>query len=389
MNPLKRPLEEAIVTIYVDVSSAVHGKAGLKRYSESLVQALRPLLGGQLCLFQNSLGRRGPLPGWEGYPTAGTPLGYKPWRGAVLLGQWVRWPMDGLIPGAALFHATEHLLPPFHRVRTVLTVHDLIFERFPQYHRLKNYLYLHSAMPLFCHRADALIAISEATRRDLVELYRIPPERIVVIPEAAAPHFQPQPPEEVERVRRRYNLPRRYLLTVGTIEPRKNLTRLAQACGPLFAEGEVEALVVVGARGWLEGEFFRYLAECPWRDRIILAGHVADADLPALYTGAAVTVQPSLYEGFGLPILEAMACSSPVCASLTSSLPEVGGGAALYFDPFVTEHITDVVRRALTDGALAAEMRRKGLERAQEYSWERTARQTVALYEGILGRRLV
>lgn len=377
------------MTIYVDVSSAVHGKAGLARYSASLVQALRPWLGERLRLFQNSLGRRGPLPGWEAFPTAGTPLGYKPWRGAVLMGQWVRWPMDGLIPGAVLFHATEHLLPPFRRVRTVLTVHDLIFERFPQYHRVKNYLYLHTAMPLFCRRADALIAISEVTKRDLVELYRIPPERIVVIPEAAASQFQPQPPEAVERARRRYSLPKRYLLTVGTIEPRKNLTRLAQACGPLFEEDLAEALIVVGARGWLEGEFFRYLAECPWRERIILLGHVADADLPALYAGAAVTIQPSLYEGFGLPILEAMACGSPVCASLASSLPEVGGEAALYFDPFVPEHMTDVVRLVLTDGALAEEMRRKGLERAKQYSWERTARQTIALYEQLLGAHLV
>lgn len=377
------------MTIYVDVSSAVHGKAGLARYSASLVAALRPLLGECLHLFQNSLGRKGPLAGWEGHPTAGTPLGYKPWRGAVLLGQWLHWPMDRLIPGAALFHATEHLLPFFGRTRTVLTVHDLIFERFPQYHRLKNYLYLHTAMPLFCRRADALIAISEATKRDLVNLYHIPPERIVVIAEAAAPHFQPQPPEEVTRVRRRYNLPERYLLTVGTIEPRKNLARLVQASGPLFAKGLAEALVIVGSRGWLEGEFFRYLAECPWRERIILPGHVADADLPALYAGAAVTIQPSLYEGFGLPILEAMACASPVCASLASSLPEVGGEAALYFDPFVVEHITEVAQRILMDRALADEMRRKGLMRAQQYSWEKTARQTLALYEQILGFRFV
>ncbi|MBC7316097.1 MAG: glycosyltransferase family 4 protein, partial [Chloroflexi bacterium] len=144
----------------------------------------------------------------------------------------------------------------------------------------------------------------------------------------------------------------------------------------------------VGARGWLEGDFFRYLAECPWRDRIILAGHVQDADLPALYAGAVVTVQPSLYEGFGLPILEAMACGSPVCASLTSSLPEVGGEAALYFDPFVVEHITEVVRRALVDNTLAERMRRQGLQRAQSYSWEATARRTLALYEQLLGTRL-
>lgn len=372
------------MAIYFDVSSAVHGKAGLKRYAESLAAALRPLLGDRLCLFQNALGRRGPLPGWETHLTVGTRLGYKPWRAQVLLGQWLRWPLDARLPEAELFHATEHLLPYLRRTPAVLTVHDLIFERLPQYHRIRNYLYLKAAMPLYCRRATAIIAISEATKADLMALYSLPAERITVIPEAAAPHFQPVSPEQAARARARYRLPARYILTVGTIEPRKNLTRLAQACGPLFQEGLAEALVIVGARGWLEGEFFRYLEGCPWRERVLFPGYVADEDLPALYADAAVTAQPSLYEGFGLPVLEAMACGSPVCASSASSLPEVGGEAALYFDPLRPEEMTETLRRVLHDPVLAQTMRQQGLARAARYSWEETARQTLALYERVI-----
>ncbi len=142
------------MTIYVDVSSAVHAKAGLSRYASSLVRALAPLLGDELALFQNSLGRRGPLAGVK-QPISGVPWGYKPWRGAVWLSQLLRIGLDGLVPGATLFHATEHLLPCFRQVPTVLTVHDLIFERLPTHHKPMNRFYLQHAMPLFCRRANA------------------------------------------------------------------------------------------------------------------------------------------------------------------------------------------------------------------------------------------
>lgn len=374
------------MSIYVDVSSAVHAKAGLSRYAENLVRELKPLLGSRLCLFQNSLGRRGPLPGWEGHPLKGTPLGYKPWRMAVWLGQLLRWPMNRLVPDAELFHATEHLLPPFTDIPTVLTVHDLVFERYPQYHKAWNYVFLKSAMPLFCRRATAIIAVSEATKADLQALYGLEPTKITVIPEAAAPHFTPQPAERVEAVRRRYGLPPRYILSVGTIEPRKNLSRLVDACEPILQLGLSDGLVIVGSKGWLYEEFFKHLAELPWRDKVILPGFIADEDLPAVYSGALVTVQPSLWEGFGLPVLEAMACGSPVCASNTSSLPEVGGEAAHYFDPTDTEAISSSLVEVLRDSALRQEMRQRGLERAATFSWRSTAERTLALYERVLGR---
>jgi glycosyltransferase involved in cell wall biosynthesis len=376
--------EEQRVSIYVDVSSAVHGKAGLKRYAENLVRGLCPLLGDRLRLFHNSLGRRGPLPGFEEWPTSGVRWGYKPWRSLVAMGQWLRQPMNGLVPGATLFHATEHLLPPLRGIPTVLTVHDLIFERLPQHHKLLNRAYLGATMPMFCRRASAIIAVSEATKCDLVALYGLDPARIIVIPEAADPRFRPQPTESVERVKERYGLPPRYVLAVGTIEPRKNLSRLVDACGRLMEEDLIDGLVLVGGLGWLYEEFLHHVEESPWRERVIRPGFVPDEDLPAVYAGAIVTAQPSLYEGFGLPVLEAMASGSPVCASATSSLPEVGGDAALYFDPEDTEAMAATLRAVATDPDLRADMARRGIARASGFSWERTARETLALYERVI-----
>jgi glycosyltransferase involved in cell wall biosynthesis len=372
------------MTIYVDVSAAVHGKAGLSRYVASLVAALEPLLGERLSVFQNSLGRRGPLDGWPESRVAGVPWGYKPWRALVLARTLANWPMRGLLDGAELFHATEHLLPPLAQVPAILTVHDLIFERYPSYHKRYNCLYLQKAMPIFCREAQRIIAPSLHTKQDLGECYGIDPAKVRVIPEAAAPHFVPQPPERVAEVREQYSLPERYALAVGTLEPRKNLTRLIEACGPLFHADHLDGLVLVGSRGWLYEAFFEYLASSPWRERVIMPGFVADADLPAVYAGAAVTVQPSLYEGFGLPVLEAMACGSPVCASRSSSLPEVGGEAAIYFEPTDVDAMSEALHTVVTNAERQQAMRTAGLARSRQFTWEETARQTLALYEELV-----
>ena len=372
------------MVVYVDVSSAVHARAGLKRYSENLVHELRPLLGERLRLFQNSLGRRGPLPGWENHPTAGVRMGYKPWRALVWLRHLGRWPLDRLLPEATLFHATEHLLPPLASIPTVLTVHDLIFEHFPRYHKIQNYLYLRATMPLYCRRATAIIAVSEATKMDVVASYGIESNKISVIPEAAAPHFQPQAPQRIKAVRLRYGLPTSYILAVGTIEPRKNLRRLVDTCGPLLAENLADGLVIVGSKGWLYESFFDHLKSVSYHDKVVLPGFVADEDLPAVYSGALLTAQPSLCEGFGLPVLEAMACGCPVCASEASSLPEVGGDAAAYFDPEDTEDMCATLRKVLRDADLRRDMSQRGLARAALFSWKSTAKQTLSLYERVI-----
>ncbi len=368
--------------VVVDVSPAVNSKAGLGRYAEVLVTHLRHTwVGPQLYLFYNR--RPGGVfpPSLNDLPARRVSLGYKPWRLLVWMGHLTHIPFDRLLPPeSALFHATEHLLLPLRDIPTVLTVHDLIFERFPQYHKRLNHIFLTRTMPLFVQRATTIITISNATRDDLIRMYGIPAEKIHVVYEAPAPHFRPQPEEIVHRVRQRYGLPERYMLTVGTLEPRKNLGRLLAAFERAHAMGLVDAWVIVGQRGWLYEDFFRRLEKSPAREAVILPGFVPDEDLPAMYSGATLFVLPSLYEGFGLPVLEAMACGAPVVTSNVGPLPEVGGDAALYVDPVSVDALSDVLVRCLKDSSLREEMRQKGLEQAARFSWERTAEQTAAVY---------
>jgi glycosyltransferase involved in cell wall biosynthesis len=302
----------------------------------------------------------------------------------VWTGQLARVSFDRLLPNGQLFHATEHLLLPLRGVPTVLTVHDLIFRHLPEHHKPLNRWYLNLTLPLYCRRADHVIAISECTRRDLIAAYDLPPQKITVVHEAADARFQPQSPEMVGLVRARYGLPPRYILFVGTIEPRKNLTRLLTAFESLGAQGLTDGLVIVGKRGWLYGDFFARLERSPARDAVLFPGYVPDEDLPAIYAGAQALVFPSLYEGFGLPVLEAMACGTVVVASNASSIPEVGGDAVLYFEPTDGEAMAASVRRALSEPDLAADLRGRGLARANRYSWERAARETQAVYEQTL-----
>jgi glycosyltransferase involved in cell wall biosynthesis len=188
----------------------------------------------------------------------------------------------------------------------------------------------------------------------------------------------------VAAVRARYGLPDRYLLFVGTIEPRKNLTRLLAAFETIHTEGLSDGLVIVGRRGWLYGDFFARLERSPVRGAVLFPGYVPDEDLPAIYAGAQALVFPSLYEGFGLPVLEAMACGIPVAASSASSIPEVGGEAALYFDPTDTGGITATIRRLLRDADLQDSMRTQGLAHATRFSWNLAATKTKAVYNVVL-----
>jgi glycosyltransferase involved in cell wall biosynthesis len=221
----------------------------------------------------------------------------------------------------------------------------------------------------------------------VIRILRLPPERLFVIPEAAGPAFHPQDAVAIEVVRRRYGLEGPFLLSVGSLEPGKNRERLLQAFARLQARGLKHALVVAGQRAW------RYEGEAPLARRLGLAdsvrflGHVPQADLPALYSAADLFVFPSLYEGFGLPALEALACGTPVVASNVSALPEVVGDAALQVSPLDVEALADAMERLLRDDRLRSDLRERGLERAAQFSWEKAARQTAEVYHRVVEAR--
>jgi glycosyltransferase involved in cell wall biosynthesis len=371
------------VTVYLDVSAAVNSRAGLGRYARSLTQALLAEMDAPPTLFYNRTAQAQTFPEWQGVPQRSIRLGYKPWRMAVWLGQIMRLSFARLTPGATLFHATEHLLMPLGDTPTVLTVHDLIFKLFPQHHRRLNYWYLNAAMPLFAHRADAIIAISQATKNDLIRHYGTPDNKIIVVREAAAPHFRVVPDSEVARVRAKYDLPERFLLSVGTIEPRKNLSRLVESLARLRTYDRRLRLIVVGAKGWLYDDFFARIEALNLKEAVRLLGYVPDQDLPAVYRAATIYVMASMYEGAGLPVLEAMACGAPVVSSRESSMPELGADVARYFNPYDVDHMTDVIREVLADDYLRDEMAAAGPERAARFSWERAARETLAVYRSV------
>lgn len=374
--------------IVVDVSAAVHHRAGLGRYAAELVKALIPLLPGRLAVFYHHAGQADRFPPLDALPARTSPLPAKPWRLQVMLAHFLGQPMDPWIRPAALFHATDHLLPPFRAIPSVFTLHDLIFRLYPETHMPLNRWFLNLMMPRFLRRADMVIAVSECTRRDAIRWYQIPEERIRVIYEGVEERFRPAPPEAVAALRARYGLPERFILYVGTIEPRKNLPTLFAAYRRLLDRWPDLGLVVAGKPGWLTRGTFQALRRLGLEGRVRFLGYVPEEDLPPLYTAAAAFAFPSLYEGFGLPPLEAMACGTPVVVADAAALPEVVGEAGLRVPPDRPEAWAAALEAVLSDPLLRARLREAGLRQAARFRWDEAAAQTVAVYEEVLGERL-
>ncbi len=379
----------------IDVSAAVHRRAGLGRYAQELVKGLvdlgrdavaAPAGEGtsplQLTAFYHQRGEAHLDPPIDQLPRITTRLSVRPWRLTTALAYFTGIGMDRMFGDADVFHATEHLLPRLRRIRSVFTLHDLIFQFDPDSHKPLNIAFLKTLMPRFLKAADAIIAVSECSKRDAVNLYRIPAEKIHVIYEGVDPRFTPiTDPERLVRVRVKYHLPERFILHVGTIEPRKNLPLLFEV-----AAQTKQSVVVAGKLGWLTEPILAKVQELGVEDRVAFTGFVADDDLPALISAATVLAMPSRYEGFGLPILEALACGTPVIASDTSSLPEVGGEAALYAKPDDARAWIEMIDRVREEPQLRASLREKGLQQAAKFRWDTTARETVEVYQQVCGR---
>lgn len=267
----------------------------------------------------------------------------------------------------------------------VITVHDMTLSTMPGHHPWRKQLLVRPLIPLVARRAARVIAVSEQARREIVRLLRIPAERVSVIYEAPAAIFRPAAAAEQARVRAAYGLDGPFVLYVGTLEPRKNLVRLIQAWHRLRQAGAIEhRLVIVGAAGWQYAPIYSEAARLGAAD-LIFPGYVPLADLPALYSAADAFAFPSLSEGFGLPVVEAMACGTPVLISDTPALAEVAGPAALRVDPRSVDSIADGLGRLLGDAALHERLRAEGLARAASLSWLRAARETLVVYREVLG----
>jgi glycosyltransferase involved in cell wall biosynthesis len=381
--------------IVIDASPAVHHKAGLGRYAEELIAALALPPGAQkpsddIVAFYHDARTAAPSKLIQSLTCIATPQTPYPWRFRALLAQVLNLSQDNLLTenisatrAPALFHATEHLLPRFKQTKTVFTLHDLIFRFFPQYHLPRNRIYLNLAMPLFLKRADTIICVSEHTKRDAIAMYGVPEQKMRVIHEGIHPRFKRVVDVNVlQKVRERYRLPEQFILAVGTVEPRKNLITLFNAFKALREQNDdlVQEIIVVGRQGWLHEATYRAVHALGLTGRVRFLTSVEDDDLVAIYSLARVLAFPSVYEGFGFPPLEAMACGTAVVSSNAACMPEVLGADALLVPPMDVAQWVTALRRVLTDAAQRTDLQLRGPARAARFNWRRAAEQTRAVY---------
>ncbi len=283
-------------------------------------------------------------------------------------------------------HALAFVSPLLLTRPAVVTVYDLSFIHYPQVLTASRRLYLRMLTAVSCQRAQRITAISESTARDITTSLGIPAAKIDVAPcgyDQAL--YQPLPRREIEAFRLAKGLPERFWLFVGTLEPRKNLPTLLRAYAQL-PRSERLPLVIGGSKGWMYDEIFATVAEHMLQDAVTFPGFISDDALPFWYNSAEALVYPSVFEGFGLPVLEAMACGTPVIIADTTSLPEVAGSAGLRVEPRSVEAWEDALRRAFHDSVWRAQASQQGLLEAQRYDWHKTAAQTVSTYTSALGR---
>lgn len=372
--------------IAIDYTPAVFQGAGIGRHTRGLVHALAPIAGGHdVTLVVFGRPPAGHLPAPAGFRLRVVPISNR-WLTIGWHRLRVPLPVDWLAGASDLYHASDFVLPPVRNARSLLTVHDLSFLTTPQCAEAGLRSYLTSVVPRSVARATHVLADSASTRRDLVRILGVPDEKVSVVYPGVEQRFCPQEDgAELQRVRERYGIGGNpYILGVGTLEPRKNWPALIRAWAQLRHERRIpHRLVIAGGKGWLTEGIFEAADATGLRAEIIFAGFVADADLPALYSAADAFVLPSLYEGFGIPVLEAMACGTPVVCSDNSSLPEAAGDAALLVDANDPVALAAAILDAVDDGALRGELRHRGFEQARRFTWEASARALLDIYERV------
>lgn len=375
----------------IDVTAAVTQGGGIGRYTRELIYALTAVDAQTDYHFFTAKPVAAapvpaPIPQAENVQLHQAPLDerwlYRLWYRLrlPLPVQWFTGPLQ-------LYHSPDFVLPPVGGpIPTLLTVHDLSFLHYPETFPQRLVTYLNRVVPWSIRRATHLLADSEATRADLVALWQVPPQKITVLYSGVHERFQPvHDAGRLTAVRRQYGLPPAPLiLAVGTVQPRKNYQMLIRAFRPL-ADHHPHHLAIAGGRGWLVEEMVAEVKRQGLDGRVHFTGFVADADLPALYSAAELFVFPSLYEGFGLPLLEAMACGVPVITSNASSLPEVAGEAACQLPPQSEAAWTEAMGHLLADEEARARWVAAGFEQVKRFSWPESARRLRQIYAQLTG----
>jgi glycosyltransferase involved in cell wall biosynthesis len=284
-----------------------------------------------------------------------------------------------------VYHGPNYVLPILAKTGMVLTAYDMISFATPEWYKSISRFRVQKLLKVSAMKAQKIITGSENSKRDIIEILKVPEEKVKVVYIGVDSAYKPiNDQDRINSVKARYGIANKYILHVGSLNPRKNISRLIEAYNRLPQSlREEHQLVLVGKRGWRADEILAKVKELHLENRVIFTGFVKDDDLPLLMNASSLLTFPSLYEGFGIPPLEAMACGTPVVASNTSSIPEVVGDAALLFDPYNVEEMTEAMYRALTDKQLRNELRQKGFERIKQFSWEKAAKETLAIYNEV------
>jgi glycosyltransferase involved in cell wall biosynthesis len=370
--------------VAIDYTAAIYQSAGVGRFVRSLVKALAELDRENEYVLVYADPPRGVKPSFPGAPNF-VPLRV-PVPDRVLTILWHRLglpvPIDLITGRVDVFHSPDFVLPPVMRAAKVLTVHDLAFLLHPECADAGLRNYLERTVPRSVARSDFILADSEHTKDDLICLLGVAPEKIEVVPGGVDPEFSPvEDAGRREEMRRTIGEGHPYILNLGVIEPRKNLVRLIEAFEMLKSRHDLpHRLVLAGKKGWLSDDIYRRAERSPLASEILFPGFVSEQDLPLLYAAADLFVFPSLYEGFGLPPLEAMASGVPVVVSRSSSLPEVVGDAALMVRPENAEELSEAMARVLTDDGLRTAMVARGLQQSRRFTWGAAAQRMLAAY---------
>jgi glycosyltransferase involved in cell wall biosynthesis len=368
------------VNIAIDAHSVGAQLAGNETYAVNLIEALAEIdQSNQYTLYvtkQSAVDRfTNRWPNFEVKRTLPhTPLVRIP---LTLSAELRRHPVDVL--------HVQYTAPPLAPCAVVATIHDLSFEHLPETFNRRSRAQLRLTVRRTARNAAQILTLSEFSRRDVIETYGIDPGRVAVTPAAASAHFRPVADEtELRRIRTTYGIERDYILALGSIQPRKNLVRLINAYSSLWSERQnlaMPQLVIAGKRGWLEGDTMRAAELSAAANDIRFTGYVEEPDLPVLLSGAMCFAYPSYFEGFGLPVLEAMQCGTPVIAGNQTSLPEVAADAAVLVNPFDEAAIAAALGNIIESPDRRGDLRVKGIERAKQFSWPQTARLTLQAYE--------
>jgi glycosyltransferase involved in cell wall biosynthesis len=377
------------IRIGIDISRTIEESTGVGYYAKNLVHALAKVDSGNDYLLYGIFYDCYPK-GWKKAvvpKSSNFKLHQKDSPSWFVRRRWMnfRHSKENLLGEVDIVHSTAFTMPLVSKPKTVVTIHDLSIFIYPQHHTEANYQFVTRNVHQAARRANFIIAVSESSKREVMRFLHMPEEKIGVVYEAAGDIFhQKCPSDTVAMIKNKYKINKRYFLSVGSLEPRKNLGRALVAFKALIEMKKADyQFVIAGGKGWKNEAFYNLIRKLDIDEHLVFTGYVPEEDLPALYQGADVFVYPSLYEGFGLPVIEAMASGVPVITSNTSSLPEVAGDAALLVRPTEVFEIYEAMEALATRPELREELRDKGKNQSNLFSWEKTAYKTLEVYRDV------